>query len=58
MPLSVNLSAEVINVGCQSVTSGVPEAPVSFDCWACQSSELAECVIDKETRMGNETGCL
>lgn len=36
--MSVNLSAEMINVGCQLVMSGVPEAPVLFNRWACQSS--------------------
>lgn len=54
MPLSVNLSAEVINVRCQLAMSGVPEAPVSFDCRACRSSELVECAVDNQTRMEKE----
>lgn len=51
----MNLSAEMINVRCQLVTSGVP-ALGSFNCWVCQSSELAECVVDNQTRTENKLG--
>ena len=57
MPLSVNLSAEVINVGCQLVTFGVPEAPVSFVRWAWQSGLLAECVTRIENKRRVVFGC-
>lgn len=55
IPASVNQHAEVINVRCQLVTPGVPEAPVSLDHWTMPEQLAAWVCSWRGDKDGKET---